>query len=436
MSPDLFTGDLDALQNDELFNEIAQFAEAQPVEGWRHDYTERWDDSALKNVVAFANTFGGVLIVGVRKGAKDVVCELQGVESDSEYKTRIASAIGANISPVPSYDVFECTRPTASNMRFCVVRIRNSRQLYMLTKKGFQPVYVRNEDQTLVANAEQLRSLISRERDAPVLSQNIQQRVLGLRDGMTINRGYQDTESENWYRSPRTPSETFLKLQLIGVDMVPFELDIIHEDNLWKLIATLFPRFYNNVRDGNSMRADEHHADYYDCKTYHKKLDYETSWRITARGDVGFATQMRDHHGPKDCWSVVDLALYIILFLKMSMKWWESLKYFGEGYVYVQLALNGLAVKQHPTIGSYVLAMDPTWTPMPELLRPQFGKDAISLDPNPRNNAGAQIAITYFSATQNLVDIVSSILNQVLRSVGHVVDKRLLKVTLTSMINK
>jgi len=103
MRTNLFTDDLSGLTNDELFAAIVHFATAQPVEGWRHDYTEKWEEAGLKNIAAFANTFGGLLVVGVKKGKQDVACEFPGVETDSEYKTRIASAIAANISPVPSY---------------------------------------------------------------------------------------------------------------------------------------------------------------------------------------------------------------------------------------------------------------------------------------------------------------------------------------------
>src|SRR5216684_1831773 len=140
MPTNLFTDDLDGLKNDELFAAIVDFANAQPIEGWRHDYTEKWEDAALKNIAAFANTFGGLLVVGVKKGKKDIVCEFPGVETDSEYKTRIASAIAANISPVPSYNIFECHKPDAPNRRFCVVRLREGKSIHLITKKDFSPV--------------------------------------------------------------------------------------------------------------------------------------------------------------------------------------------------------------------------------------------------------------------------------------------------------
>jgi hypothetical protein len=67
MPTDLFTDDLGTLGNDELYAAIEELTRVQPSEGWRLDYTEQWDDSALKNIAAFAHSFGGLLVVGVRK---------------------------------------------------------------------------------------------------------------------------------------------------------------------------------------------------------------------------------------------------------------------------------------------------------------------------------------------------------------------------------
>jgi hypothetical protein len=104
VSTNLLAGDLNGLTNDELYSAVEEFAVAQPVEGWRHDYTELWDDeSGLKNVAAFANTFGGTLIVGVKKDKRDSACQIVGISSTFEYKTKIAHSISANVFPTPPY---------------------------------------------------------------------------------------------------------------------------------------------------------------------------------------------------------------------------------------------------------------------------------------------------------------------------------------------
>src|SRR6266568_1089325 len=103
---DLFTDDLDSLKNDQLFSAIKEFSEAQPCEGYRHDFKLKWNnDGALQSVAAFANTFGGLLFIGVKKQRTDTHATLVGVESDIELKTGIASSIATNITPTPSYNI-------------------------------------------------------------------------------------------------------------------------------------------------------------------------------------------------------------------------------------------------------------------------------------------------------------------------------------------
>jgi len=256
MPTDIFTDDLGTLTNDELYAAIEELSKAQPNEGWRLDYTEQWEDSALKNVSAFANAFGGLLIVGVRKAKQDAVPELVGVDSDFEYKTRIASAIAANISPAPSYNIYECHKPDTPNKKFCVVRIRDSKILHLVTKKGLDPVYVRNEDEARPANAEQLRMLIDRERESPALSQNMDRRAIDLQVSKSVRFGYRDQDSSAWHMSYYQDSLTFLKLEMIPSNTIELELERSHETSVWRLISDLYPRVPDTVVTGVALRAE------------------------------------------------------------------------------------------------------------------------------------------------------------------------------------
>src|SRR5947209_14512704 len=122
---DLFTVDFNTLNNDHKYSAIAEFSKAQPNESNRHDFKLIWTDESIKHVAGFANTFGGILIIGVGKGQTDPEPTLTGVSSAAELTTKIASAIATNISPSPSYDIMECHAPGEVSKRFCVVRIRS-----------------------------------------------------------------------------------------------------------------------------------------------------------------------------------------------------------------------------------------------------------------------------------------------------------------------
>jgi hypothetical protein len=435
MSVDLFTDDLEALQNDELYDAIEEFAAAQPVEGWRLDYTQQWDDSSLKTVASFANTFGGLLIVGVKKDQNDIVCELPGVESKSEYKTRIASAIATNISPAPSYKISECLKPGTSDRRFCVVRVRESGNLHLITKKDFDPTYVRNEDETRKANSADLRRLIDRQRESPTQFEKMTERANRLRDAMIVKYDYGHKDSERWYLGPCRQSETFLKLQIVPSLTVPLELEKSHEERLGRLIYEFYPRFYDTVAQDVAKQADGRHASYYEYTAYHKNLDYESRWRITESGDIGHATQMRyESDGIDKAWSVVDLTYYVILFLRLAMKWWHFIGYFGEGYLHAQLSVDALNLLRHPRDGYYVHAFDPTYSPVERTKRLDIRKDAISVATSSGSSANSEAKLTYFSDDEKLATLTTSTLNRLLRSLGHVVDKEKLQTNIESIV--
>jgi hypothetical protein len=435
MPVNLFADDLTALGNDERFAAIQDFANSQPNEGWRHDFTEQWDDSSLKAIAAFANTFGGILVVGVKKGSADVACDLRGVESEAEYKTRIASSIAANISPVPSYDVFECHKPDAQKLKFCVVRVRERKALHLITKKNLLPVYIRNVDEARPADASQLRMLIDREKEAATLSVKLTERAEQLRNALVIMSGYQDKDSERWNLSPHQNSPTFLKLEMILGDTVMLELDEFHEEKLSRLVAELYPRICETVERDVATQIDGRHANFYEYTAYHKKLDYETRWRITGAGDIGYATQINYRsEGIQNVWSVVDLACSIILFNRLAMKWWESIGYFGDGYFFAQLSVSSLDVLRHSQHGYYIHAFDPTFTPFPHAKRLDIRKDAISIASSPGNYAIAEGKVTYSPDDSQLPRITTSILNKLLRSLGHTVRTSLLLGSINSLI--
>jgi predicted HTH transcriptional regulator len=135
MSLDLFAVEFGTINNDQRFSAITSFAQAQPTESNRHDFKSVWTNDAIKDVAAFANTFGGILVIGVEKNQNDHTARVVGVTSGSELTTGIASAIATNISSTPSYDIMECHQPTDPNKRFCVVRVRSDARLYLCNQK-------------------------------------------------------------------------------------------------------------------------------------------------------------------------------------------------------------------------------------------------------------------------------------------------------------
>jgi hypothetical protein len=419
MAIDLFTDDLGAATNDELYSAIESFAKANVNEGWRHDFTLEWCDSALKKVAAFANTFGGVLLVGVKKQKTDLVCELRGVDSPSEYKTRIASSIAANISPTPSYDVYECRAAADPNKRFCVVRVKAGKALHLVTKKGLDPVYVRNEDEARRADATQLRRLIDREREAAASVQNASERAQRLAQALVVYREYENGNPATWSYSRRQKSDTFLRLVLLPTEVTSMALERSDENRLVSFVNELYPRVRNLVGRNEANDAENRGADFYEYVWYHKHLDYEGRWRVTGDGAVGHATQMAYRGPKKGVWSAVDLAVYIILSLRLGMQWWKAIRYFGEGDLFAQLSVGGLGLARGDASGTFVSCFDPRYEPTSRGARGSIRPDAILVSGRPRVRADAEIKLTYFTATEDLPRLTTSLLNLLVRSLGH-----------------
>jgi predicted HTH transcriptional regulator len=177
--------DAEVLQAIEAFTRISEPIQVRPRESFVLDFKKEWNDRALCTVAAFAHTFGGLLLVGVSE--KDAQPdELVGVESAGELKTSIASAIATNISPPPSYEIAECSLPTVLARRLAVIRVRQGNQIHYLTKKGEKPIYVRNEDESVPADAARLRSLIERRSSPSQSLAEINNRISAMRPSVQL----------------------------------------------------------------------------------------------------------------------------------------------------------------------------------------------------------------------------------------------------------
>lgn len=337
---DLFTADLNRLTNDDLYSAIADFARTQPGESYRHDFKVSWSNDTLKDVAGFANTFGGLLVIGVSKNQKDVEAKLVGQESSSELTTVIASAVATNISPTPSYDVAECHKPGDRNKRFCVIRISSDSNLHVVTKKDISTrVLVRNVDQTIPADGAQLRMMIDREKHSAISSNDdsLYQQGFTLLNQMPIGQVYGSLG--NWPSGVHRPSGTYFKLALIPGEGRLTPLDRRGEQQFLASIHDNYRRIRSSSGAENVVASTENRsADFYEYQWYHLNLDYECKWHITKLLEVAHATQIKEDNR----WSLLDVVAYIILMLRVSARWWELQHYFGDGVLYAILSVESL----------------------------------------------------------------------------------------------
>jgi hypothetical protein len=411
---DLFTSDFNSLTNDTRYSAIADFARAQPAESNRHDFKLIWTNETIKDVAAFANTFGGILVIGVEKNQSRPEAKLIGVASNLELTTGIASAIATNISPTPSYDIMECHKPDDSSSRFCVVRVRSDSTLYLVTKKDIpNPVWIRNADQTVRADAAQLRRMIDREKlSVENVNEILVDRAQRILEDMIIGYQYQDTP--NWAFGSWQRSNTYFKLILVPKEIKWMALDVREEIKFVPLIHEHYRRVQSTLGGTTPVAHDASNrsADFYEYRWYHKNLDYEGRWRITNRLEVAHATQIKIKED--EDWSLLDVVVYTILLLTVGAKWWKSLNYFGDGILLADLSVNNLRLARGSS-GQFLKLFGPG--------EGDFGMraDVLMVHSQQRMESTAYVEVNAAMMREKIPAIVTMLMNPLLRSLGHAV---------------
>jgi len=408
---DLFSSDFIGLNNDQRYSAIVDFARVQPLESNRHDFKLIWNNDGLKDVAAFANTFGGILVIGVEKNQSDPEAKVSGVESNSELTTGIASAIATNISPTPSYDIMECHKTGETNRRFCVIRVRSDSTLYIVTKKAISsPVWIRNADQTVAADAAQLRRMIDREKQfTPNVSEVMWNRAHALFEEMIIGCNYA-ADTAHWTAGSWNRSETYFKVAIIPTERTFVMLDGRSEHRFNTLIHQNYRRIRSTLGGSSpvSVDAQNRSADFFEYRWYHKNLDLESRWRISQASEVAHSIQIKQD----EKWSLVDVVFYIVLLLRITAEWWESLNYFGDGLLCADLKVDDLPLARGSS-GQFLTLFDPAGG--------GFGirQQSINVHAQQRREAQAYDKVNFSSMRENVPQIVTSLMNVLVRSLGH-----------------
>lgn len=117
------------------------------------EYKREYVDDICKEVIAFANTNGGKLLIGVDDSGNPV-----GLEDIDDTYTRVTNTIRDSISP----DVTMFVKYSLSNGIISVEVSEGTAKPYYLKSKGLKPsgVYVRQGASSVPASTEQIRQMI------------------------------------------------------------------------------------------------------------------------------------------------------------------------------------------------------------------------------------------------------------------------------------
>ncbi|MGH8093791.1 MAG: hypothetical protein ACRD3B_13270, partial [Candidatus Sulfotelmatobacter sp.] len=156
--------------------------------------------------------------------------------------------------------------------------------------------------------------------------------------------------------------------------------------------------------------APNRSADFFEYRWYHRNLEYEGRWLITNTLDVAHATQIMHD----DKWSLLDVVMYTILFLKLGAKWWKEFNYFDAGILLAELSVRELQLARGAS-SQFVKLFGPGEGDF------AMRADVLAVHAQQRGESQAYTQLRAGTTPDDIPRIVTSIMNPLLRSLGHAV---------------
>lgn len=419
MPDDLYKIDLQRAPSAELYASVEAFTgtnlplDERPREGYLLDFKQEWSDRALQTVAAFANTFGGILIIGVSENEASPEA-IVGVDCPGELKIRLASSIASNITPCPIFEIGECSLPNEPARKMCVIRVRETSEMCLITKKGERnPAYVRIEDQSLPADAAQLRDLIQRKGTTGEIESRLrEQRERWLNDLFVTEAGP---------IAGQRLRTTFMRASVSPVEHPRIEIDIAVERKFYDLVNEIFggldaldfeirlgPRSEGTFRMSRLDRAN----------------DFERLWSFNSSGDVAFATQISWAGGEGETfWSLADQVQDLGNLIATARGFWKTSGYYGRAILQVQMNVHGLDLLFGPQ----------GFQGMFYHFCPPVARDAIAVREY-YSEAEQTSAEADFSYADDVPYLLARTINQLLRYLGHAADLDRLQRSVSAII--
>jgi len=414
---DLHSISFASIGDQELYSAISDFVGASLPPGDRQqetyvvDFKQEWGEKSLRVVAGFANTFGGVIVIGVSENAGRAD-QIIGIDSNKEITTQIASSIASNITPTPDYDIAECAIPSTPSKRLATIRVRPRNRVHFLLK-GDRPVYIRNQDQAIPAPAAELRALIERERFDAERGQPSVEPFSQLPDDFKITRARDAGTPQERMRN-RTDSQSFMQVIVQPPKVMTVSLDYGFEEHFKDLVAANFSQFQKAVSGGVATEDDSRSRSAYLYKNYRSDLDQEARWAILSSGVIGFATSI-GFSIPRLSWSLLDVAANVATTLSLANAVLTAEGYYGEIDVFVNVEPGGGILLTEGSGFASLQRKDYYPRPWPIVI-PQYKERPIHL------RGSAIERLDFNQRFNNSKEALARILNQVLRDMGYAPD--------------
>jgi hypothetical protein len=325
----LFSADLDSISftSVEDFLAIKAPIEQRPPEGVRIDYKLMEPTDLSDTVAAFANTFGGLLFIGVEshRTKYNFPISLPGEAFvGGDIKARIAGKILSQVTPRPEFSVGVAPLPLPSDRAVVVVRVvAGVWPPYEFNASNTVRIPVRIADTTRQATLREIEQLIQRRAS---YSQGPAERLSVINQSKPLNPAFIGPDEGNgpqsfaaqayqtWIVRPRLPLR--LRLDRAFDSAVRSEIDAKFNEA---------GNFYPPIMAGDSQIIR------WQTRIVNERLGVLTCVRnveFTSDGSLRYAEKVDRHQGGEE--SVSDLFIESLKFLRFAESYYHTRGYFGS----------------------------------------------------------------------------------------------------------
>lgn len=267
MVTDLYAADLDRL----TFDDVSKFVSIGQEEGTRLDYKDQVPQDLGDVVAAFANTYGGLIVLGVSKTNKTPTTIPGILKKQADLKTQLTSKIVDTVYPRPLFEVGVALHSNVAGHDVAVIRVYEGYEtpyMYLPHKK----VSIRVADKCERASLADLEQLFARRENEP-------EETPKTAHGLWVQRTNED-------RGGDKRSSTFLRLWIWPTRPLNIRLDRNSEERFHAQLCQDFRDYASGISICD--RSAEHVEFLYRSSTADS---IEARWKISCDGAFGFATE-------------------------------------------------------------------------------------------------------------------------------------------------
>ncbi len=339
------------------FVDVKEFCDLKLRESLRIDYKRDFPSELERIIASFANTAGGIILIGVETDDANKPSQIVGVEYIKGLEERVLNICHSNTSPPITPEVIVCpyssTGGDTPDRCVMMVRVQESSEAPHFIGKKRNLIYIRVDNECEQADADSIRHLMTRH------EKGIERRTKALETRMLVSPLPPQIAG-----IPEFPNWQTTQLIVVPASMTRSMTEFTQETD--RMLSRL-PQGYLQFGDENPKQNG--------IEWYFKSDESEYFAEVTHEG----LFQYKEGHKTGDAlyFSLVVQLIYDATNFALAM--YKAFAFTGR--VIVSLALDGTRNRRLATQPSYLMRGSYVCASVSVVVQKEVGLDELALDP-------------------------------------------------------